>query len=173
MPLKALALENVNLKVTKIEIVYNTCKLENMKRLDFDKPQICTIYPKNNSSRIMLENTEIPLDELMTKKGIAKLLPALVSTYISMNTLKIYGMQEDKVLHHTFNYVVSKITARPVKTVITVSIAKEIGNDYLLGKGTPDWNDVLANLLGALQSKLVESPVKTVNDNSKSSNNNI
>lgn len=162
-PAKADALDTVSLKATRIDIVYNNVNFENIKKLEYEKISSCKIIQRGDSTRVILENTEIFPDELLTKKGVIKLIPALISTYASMNTLSLYGGKEDKVLHHTFNYVTAKLTKKPLETFAASSILKELGNDYLLGNGTVDGYDVLANFLGVLQAKITENNEKDLN----------
>lgn len=165
MPLKVLAFETVYLEVTRTEIKRSEIDFNDIKRLDFEKLQPSRIYHRNGFDVLITEYTEIPLDELATKKGLAKLIPALISTGMSMYTIKFYNNQRDKVLHHTFNYVVTRLTDRPIKTAVTVSIVKELGYDLLFGLGDPDWEDVTANIIGAMQGKLVKNDLKSVKTN--------
>jgi hypothetical protein len=170
LPLKALALETIYLDKPDVKIQKCEIKYDQLRKLEYYKPEPCKIYHRDDFDIIILENTEIPINELATKKGMKKLIPALISTYISMNTLKLYNGQEDKVLHHTFNYAVTRICQKPIKTAASVSIIKEIGIDYLLGLGDPDINDAIANFMGAFQAKLTRSNGNSVNTISKKQN---
>jgi|GEM_PF-4077477 len=160
IPIEVQAFETIYLEASRIEIKRNDIDLKTIKRLDFEKLQPIRIYHRNGFDVLITEYTEIPIDELATKKGIAKLIPALISAGLNMYTLKLYDGQRDKALHHTFTYVVTRLTDKPFKTAATVSIGKELGYDLLLGLGDPDWNDVAANIIGTLQAKIVKNEQK-------------
>ncbi|EKE02111.1 MAG: hypothetical protein ACD_20C00425G0008 [uncultured bacterium] len=152
------AFETIQLNAKKTEIIYEqNIDLKNLEPIKFDREKPPKIIQRGDFDILILEHTEIPLNEIATRKGIIKLVPASISTGMSMCTLSVYGGQEDKVIHHTLNYAIARITKAPVKTAIGTSLAKELVFDLLLSKGTPDIADIQANVCGVIQSKLSDT----------------
>lgn len=61
---------------------------------------------------------------------------------------------EDKQKHYNFCFNVTKKAPKILRPVwgvavfLGVSVGKEVVNDLILGRGTPDWGDVQANYAG-------------------------
>lgn len=118
----------------------------------------------SDSERFYFRKTEIPIDQLLTKRGIIKFVPAAADTAMTMFAAPLYGNRVDLIKHDMYNYVIAwtldKVTGEKhpilvsIVTAGTFTILKEGYHDKYLGKGTPDAMDALANTVGASRAML-------------------
>lgn len=129
-----------------INIDYNQI---NLQEINSNQPQLeFILVPPNTKTITYTSYKEYDIYYLNKKQTLCLVLDLGLT---ALNTTNAFSGNLDKFKHTMIVNNVAVVTNRPYASFTGFTIGKELINDKLLKRGTPDLLDVRANSLGVLK----------------------